>query len=684
MQQVGEMLQATGSNVNSTLTIKAKDAKAKDVKAKDAKVKDAKAKDAKAKDVKAKDAKAKDAKAKDAKAAEAKAREAKAKDAKAREAKDAKAKDAKAKDTEMSMTKDSKAEDTPTRKCPAGQRWISKEEMNLSRSARQICEVFANSAYSTGANSIGDGTLSFCRVKHSANESSVEQKVQCLSNVPKMKQHDIKTIAQVYQVNLMLEIMGKGECFESGCSCNDGSIFQQFKVPHFRRDMRFAANAVIAVLRWATMMVCYTVPRRGCVWKAIGYDPRSLSKRKQLQQPRQHDDPLCLNATARKSRRSRRRRGRFRNGDREYTLREEWGRRRRRKRFFSKAFSTVKNAAKKVDSKVKKGAKGMAKKWGRKLFIKAAKMMLPKIAKLLRKLLIHTTYTESLIKFVQDVFWAWVVDGKGAVAALLKTEMRSWMKATGRTTSRVLPWIQDYVPRMLNKVLSPDTIMGICEKLQEISPAHITNPHEVASTFAMVPNSARDWEMDTGAMDPKRTYKGATKFWQERNSRKLKGAPPEYGEVYLLRAPEAYVNGLFNEHGKIRYLKHVMYEEPESKPAKFITCVSKVIRTKSENTTEDRIRSECVSDAPKEGSAFRKIAIAQKCCISRLVSRIGVCNTCCCKQGGATSNIQHGLIFGGKKCGAWFAAIDVIARTTAGFMRGAWVTYKAIQCKENV
>jgi len=61
-------------------------------------------------------------------------------------------------------------------------------------------------------------------------------------------------------------------------------------------------------------------------------------------------------------------------------------------------------------------------------------------------------------------------------------------------------------------------------------------------------------------------------------------------------------------------------------------------------------------------------------CAAKMEIKLGFCNTCCCKNGFAGTDIQHSLIRGEiSKCGAWFGMIDTGARLIISTFRSGTI-----------
>lgn len=74
--------------------------------------------------------------------------------------------------------------------------------------------------------------------------------------------------------------------------------------------------------------------------------------------------------------------------------------------------------------------------------------------------------------------------------------------------------------------------------------------------------------------------------------------------------------------------------------------------------------------APSERVKDCNMKIEPPSCASAIVLRLKYCNTCCCKHGVVTNQIDHDLIHGNlDNCATWFGAIDMLSRTVITFIR---------------
>ena len=72
-------------------------------------------------------------------------------------------------------------------------------------------------------------------------------------------------------------------------------------------------------------------------------------------------------------------------------------------------------------------------------------------------------------------------------------------------------------------------------------------------------------------------------------------------------------------------------------------------------------------------------------CASKVEVDLSSCNTCCCKQGLATTRIGHNLIQGSvRDCGTWFGFNDAIVRSFVTLFRSGWAVDKfGMKCFPN-
>jgi len=477
----------------------------------------------------------------------------------------------------------------------------------------------------------------------------------------------------------------KAQCTgnEAQCACSDGVHLNLLSDANTRRDSKSIINLISASASWVVHLMCYTVPKPGCEWKAADFYPqKNKGKLKELGiwvEPPQPPESSCeedylkwrpvfknvhygpkqsLRRTTRSRRRWRRRRGLL--GRRK--LGDEWGSVGKLvKKSVSSVGKTVGKVGKTIGKAVKKVAGG-AKKW---VLWKAAQKIIPMIIK--KGARFHLGIIQDLLTSVAK---AAIHEGTAAAGKIVTKEVKSWHYLKQMNRSKLLQWLQvvfaseamyqavnmfqkkgkDYAKNKFK--FAAFQIMKGCAILQPMCPSHASLENHPQTTRTLIANTQRKW---------------LNKTWGE------KEVPPKELKLYTLRASASYFQDKQKPLYKWRLKKTkrckrgstlFKCENEKSKALEFVSCVDKWHDSKNDyNSEQTKLKKRCKGVVPERYNVWQG-------CLASFTMSVSRCTTCCCRNGVALSSMSTSLIYGTQKdCAMWFNTIDAFSSVIVTFWR---------------